>query len=156
MIAPAPPTHTALCPHCGSLLWFSTAVEEQVIYGFRKLSIADPSIRTKEQAIVAILNRLADDGAIDPQHLPSIGMALLKREELGSTAIGGGVAMPHVKHPAVTTFLGAVAEFKVGIDFASLDGKLVHRVCLLLEPPNHTGEHLRVLIALAEHLRATA
>ena len=118
------------------------------------MTIADPSIRTMQRAIAAILDRLVDAGALDAQHRQSVEAALLRREELGSTAIGGGVAMPHVTHPAVETFVGAVAEFKLGVDFASLDGKPVHLVCLLLSPPDRAGEHLRVLISVAEYLRS--
>ncbi len=120
------------------------------------MTIADPSIRTKEKAIAAILDRLVDSGSLAAQDRPSVQTALLLREELGSTAIGGGVAMPHVKHPAIATFVGAVAEFKLGVDFASIDGKLVHLVCLLLSPPDQAVEHLRVLVAVAEYLRARA
>ncbi|HTU27734.1 MAG TPA: PTS sugar transporter subunit IIA [Pirellulales bacterium] len=156
IVEPARLPGDAVCPGCGCLLWFAKPCEPQQIFGFHRMSIADPAIRTKQQALAAILDRLVAEGLLAGEHREEVLAALLKREELGSTAIGRGVAMPHVKHSAITTLLGAIAEFKLGVDFASLDGERVHLVCLLLTPADSVSEPMRVLIAVAECLRARA
>jgi mannitol/fructose-specific phosphotransferase system IIA component (Ntr-type) len=86
------------------------------------------------------------------EHREGILAAILKREELGSTGIGRGVAIPHAKHPCVANVVGAVAEFPGGVDFGSIDDQLVHLVCLLLAPADSTGVHLRILEEVTREL----
>ncbi len=62
---------------------------------------ADLAATDKEGAIREIVQALLDAGKIDPGEKESIVKAILKREELGSTGIGRGVAVPHTKHPSV-------------------------------------------------------
>ena len=52
--------------------------------------------------------------------------AIMKREELGSTGIGRGVAVPHTKHASVERLVGTVGVSVEGVDFNSLDGDKVH------------------------------
>ena len=153
VIEPSLPLYDAPCPHCGCLLWFPNFTEQGTVYGFRRLVIPDPSIRTKAQAIAAILDRLVETGELRAEHRQGVYAAILKREALGSTAIGGDVAVPHAKYAGVPTLIGAVAEFPGGVDFESADGKTVHFVCLLVSPAHRPGEHLRVLAAVARRLR---
>jgi len=72
---------------------------------------------------------------------------ILKREQLGSTAIGGGVAVPHCKSPYVDHPISALAIFSAGVDFDSLDGEPVRRVFLLVSPQDRPGDHMRLLEA---------
>ena len=74
--------------------------------------------------------------------IESIVKAILKREELGSTGIGRGVAVPHTKHPSVNRLVGSVAVSTQGVDFASLDGEVVHLFFLLISPPDRPGRSL--------------
>jgi PTS system fructose-specific IIA component/PTS system nitrogen regulatory IIA component len=83
----------------------------------------------------------------------SIIKAILKREELGSTGIGRGVAVPHTKHPSVHELIGAVAVSDEGVDFDSLDGEKVHLLFLLISPPDRPGDHLRALENISRQLR---
>jgi mannitol/fructose-specific phosphotransferase system IIA component (Ntr-type) len=115
--------------------------------------MADRSIRTKGQAIGAILNRLVKAGALEKEHRNGVLAAILKRDELGSTGIGRGVAIAHAKFPGVGRVVGAIASFQAGVEFDSLDGKPVQLVCLLVSPAGRPGEHLRVLEAVARRLR---
>jgi mannitol/fructose-specific phosphotransferase system IIA component (Ntr-type) len=149
VIEPSLPTGDAPCPHCGCLLWFPKVPGPERGYGFRRFSIADASIRTKRLAITAILDRLVAAGVMPAEHLPRVLAAVLKREELGSTGIGRGVAVPHAKYPGLATSLCAIAEFKAGVDFDSPDGQPVHVVCLILSPTDLPSEHLKVLEAAA-------
>ena len=96
---------------------------------------------------------LQDAGKIEPGESESIVKAILKREELGSTGIGRGVAVPHTKHPSVDRLVGTVAVSRQGVDFASLDGEVVHLFFLLVSPPDRPGDHLRALENISRQLR---
>jgi nitrogen PTS system EIIA component len=134
------------------LLWFTATPAPLQRYAFPKFKISDRSVRTKEQAIAAMLDRLVEAGSLEAAHRPGVLAAILKREELGSTAIGHGAAIPHAKHPGVGGTLGAIVDFPAGVEFDSLDGSLVRRVCLLLSHPDRPGEHLRILETVSRHL----
>jgi mannitol/fructose-specific phosphotransferase system IIA component (Ntr-type) len=136
------------------LLWFPQTIGRRASFGIRRFSIAEPSTRTKQQAIRAVLDRLVEVGALETEHREGVLAAILKREELGSTGIGRGVAVPHAKYAGLKTPLCAIAEFKFGIDFESLDGQPVRSICLLVSPPDFAGEHVRVLAELAHLLSA--
>jgi PTS system fructose-specific IIA component/PTS system nitrogen regulatory IIA component len=83
----------------------------------------------------------------------SIVKAVMKREELGSTGIGGGVAVPHTKHPSVDRLVGTVGVSPEGVDFDSLDGERVQLFFLLISPPDRPGDHLRALENISRQLR---
>ena len=79
--------------------------------------------------------------------------AILKRELLGSTGIGRGVAIPHTKHNSVDRLIGTVALSKAGIPFDSLDGEPVFVFFLLISPQDRPGDHLRALENVSRCLR---
>lgn len=108
---------------------------------------------TKDSAIRAMVKSLKDTGSIPEADEESIVSAILKREELGSTGIGNGVAVPHTKHPSVDRLVATVALSKGGVDFASLDGEDVFILFLLVSPPDRPGDHLRGLENISRHLR---
>ena len=153
VIEPSTPTREAACPSCGFLLWFPQIVGRDDPFGFHKLLISDHSIGTKRQAIVAIVDRLVGCGSLPNEHRQGVLAALLNREELGSTGIGRGIAIPHAKCPNLDKMVGAIAKFATGIDFDSLDGQPVHFVCLLISPADQPGDHLRVLQGVSRSLR---
>ncbi len=115
--------------------------------------IADLKADSKEAAIRAMVGSLKDAGAIPADDEESIVAAILKREELGSTGIGNGVAVPHTKHPSVDRLVATVAIAGDGVDFASLDGEDVFILFLLVSPPDRPGDHLRGLENISRHLR---
>jgi len=108
---------------------------------------------TKEAAIRTMVASLKDSGSIKPEDEDGIVNAILKREELGSTGIGNGVAVPHTKHASVTKLIATVALAGGGVDFASLDGEPVYILFLLVSPPDKPGDHLRALESISRHLR---
>ncbi len=115
--------------------------------------LPDLQVSTKEEAILAMVASLKDAGCIQAADEEGIVAAVLKREELGSTGIGNGVAVPHTKHPSVDHLIATVALAKEGVDFASLDGESVYILFLLISPPDRPGEHLRGLENISRHLR---
>ena len=108
---------------------------------------------TKAEAIRGMIEGLSSAGRIPASDTEAITSGILKREELGSTGIGNGVAVPHTKHPAVDRLTAAVALSDRGVDFDSLDGEAVHILFLLISPPDLPGDHLRGLESISRHLR---
>src|SRR2546423_1831917 len=114
---------------------------------------ADLGADDKPTVIRELVESLAAAGALASADVPGIVRAILKREELGSTGIGRGVAVPHTKHPSVDRLVGTVAVSHEGVDFNSLDGERVQLFFLLISPPDRPGEHLRALENISRQLR---
>lgn len=115
-----------------------------------------PELRatTKEEVIREIVESLRSAGQLrgsaDPE---DVVRAIQKRESLGSTGIGRGVAIPHTKHACVDRLLGTVAISPRGVPFDSLDGEPVHVFVLLISPQDRPGDHLRALENVSRGLR---
>jgi PTS system fructose-specific IIA component/PTS system nitrogen regulatory IIA component len=114
---------------------------------------ADLSAEDKEGVIREMVQALLSTGGLKEEEQESIVKAVLKREELGSTGIGRGVAVPHTKHPSVDQLVGTVAVSSEGVNFDSLDGEKVHLFFLLISPPDRPGDHLRALENISRQLR---
>lgn len=115
--------------------------------------IVDLQATGKEAAIREIVGSLHAAGRIAEADTEGVIRAILGREELGSTGIGQGVAVPHTRHSTVDQLIGTVALSKQGVEFAALDGDPVHVLFLLVSPPNRPGEHLRALENISRHLK---
>jgi PTS system fructose-specific IIA component/PTS system nitrogen regulatory IIA component len=111
---------------------------------------------SKEGVIREMAQSLVDAGSIAAGDLDGIVKAIMKREDLGSTGIGRGVAVPHTKHPSVRRLVGTVAVSHDGVDFKSLDGEPVQLFFLLVSPPDRPGDHLRALENISRQLRDDA
>ena len=114
---------------------------------------ADLVAEDKDGVIREMVQSLLNAGGVQEEEFESIIKAILKREELGSTGIGRGVAVPHTKHPSVDRLVGTVAVSREGVDFQSLDGEKVHLFFLLISPPDRPGDHLRALENISRQLR---
>jgi PTS system fructose-specific IIA component/PTS system nitrogen regulatory IIA component len=109
--------------------------------------------QSKEGVIREMVQALVDAGRITAADQEGIVKAVMKREDLGSTGIGRGVAVPHTKHPSVSRLVGTVAVSPAGVDFESLDGEPVQLFFLLVSPPDRPGDHLRALESISRQLR---
>jgi PTS system fructose-specific IIA component/PTS system nitrogen regulatory IIA component len=114
---------------------------------------SDLQANTKEGVVREMASALLEAGKVTAGELDSIVKAIMKREELGSTGIGRGVAVPHTKHPSVDRLVGTVAVSRQGVDFESLDGEKVQLFFLLVSPPDRPGDHLRALENISRQLR---
>jgi PTS system fructose-specific IIA component/PTS system nitrogen regulatory IIA component len=114
---------------------------------------ADLDADDKQGVIREMAQSLLAAGKIAEADLQGIVAAIMKREELGSTGIGRGIAVPHTKHPSVSQLVGTVGVSRDGIDFNSLDGEKVQLVFLLVSPPDRPGDHLRALENISRQLR---
>jgi len=114
---------------------------------------ADLAADDKPAVLRELVEGLAAAGAIPAAEVSGIVAAIMKREELGSTGIGRGVAVPHTKHPSVEKLVGTVGVSVEGVDFNSLDGDKVQLFFLLVSPPDRPGDHLRALENISRQLR---
>jgi len=111
---------------------------------------------TKEGVIREMVESLRAAGQFRGADIEDIIRAILKRELLGSTGIGRGVAIPHTKHGSVERLTGTVAVSHNGVAFESLDGEPVYVFVLLISPQDRPGDHLRALENVSRCLRDDA
>ena len=78
---------------------------------------------------------------------------LVQREQLGSTAIGGGVAVPHCKIKRMKNIVVMLAISRKSVDFCSLDGKPSQIFFLIVSSPDNPSINLQVLEAIAQLVR---
>src|SRR5271166_5278774 len=119
----------------------------------RESIIVDLQATGKEEAIREMVASLHRCGRLANDDVESVIRAILGREELGSTGIGQGVAVPHTRHPTLQRLVGTVALSRRGVDFAALDGELVDIFFLLVSPHDQPGPHLRALETISRHLK---
>jgi PTS system nitrogen regulatory IIA component len=79
--------------------------------------------------------------------------AIERREELGSTGLGAGIAIPHARVEGLTRPFGLLARVADPIEFAAIDGKPVDIVFFLLQPAHADGTQLTALASAARKLR---
>ena len=107
----------------------------------------------KEDVLRELVSGLVQSGQIPEDQMDAVCGTVLERENLGSTGIGRGVAVPHAKHSAVSRPVGTVGVSQRGIDFNSLDGAPVHLLFALVSPPERSADHLAVLEYVSRQLR---
>jgi PTS system nitrogen regulatory IIA component len=78
---------------------------------------------------------------------------LMQREELGSTGIGDGVAIPHGKMDDLDDIVVIVGRSRQGVEFQSLDTKPCYIFFLVLAPEHVAGMHLRILAQISRLLK---
>ncbi|HUN94232.1 MAG TPA: PTS sugar transporter subunit IIA [Burkholderiaceae bacterium] len=111
--------------------------------------LLDVQVTDKTALLRTVGARLAQRHAIDAADVID---ALLAREQLGSTAIGHGVAVPHARIRRLAAAVAAYARPHAPIPFDAPDGKPVGHVVVLLVPALAADQHLRLLATIAEHL----
>ncbi len=119
----------------------------------RDAILVDLQATNKEEAIREIVQSLYKAGAIAESDLEGVTRAILNREELGSTGIGQGVAVPHTRYSKINRLICTVAISRRGVNFDALDGEPVDILILLVSPPNQPGDHLRALENISRHLK---
>src|SRR5262245_27955577 len=118
--------------------------------------LADLTATSKETSIREMVEGLRKAGYFKAAEPDDIVRAILKRELLGSTGIGRGVAIPHTKHPSVDRLIGTLAVSHSGVPFESLDGEPVYVFVMLISPQDRPGDHLRALENVSRCLRDDA
>ena len=110
--------------------------------------------RTKDDVLRELVE-LAAQG-LDPAVVEPILSAVREREQVLSTGIGGGIAIPHGKTPAVDQLIAAAGVATQPIDFDALDGRPVQVFFLLIGPESASGAHVKALSRISRLLRREA
>ena len=115
--------------------------------------VAELAATDRDGVLRELVTSLANAGALPIESVDDVVAALVKREQNGSTGFGKGVAVPHVKHPAVTKMAGTIGRSASGVDFAALDHQPVYSVVLLLSPENQPQQHLQAMNIIFTNLQ---
>ena len=113
----------------------------------------DVVFANKQKLLRDLSNKAASRIRLPPD---TILTGLSKREELGSTGVGDGLAIPHARFDQIDKPFGMLLRLQQPIEFESLDGKPVDIVFLLLLPESAKGEQLSALACVARTLRRPA
>lgn len=102
-----------------------------------------------------VLKELADVHALMGAPLTSdeILKALIEREELNSTGIGNGLALPHARLDRVEHFSLALGLHAAGVDFAAFDGAPVRLLLTIIGPSDTTDLYVQILARASRFLR---
>ncbi len=115
--------------------------------------VPDLDASTKTDALDILVGAMADSNSEVKKD--EILNTLLEREELGSTGIGDGIAIPHGKAAGLSQITSGFGLSKAGIEFDSLDGQPAHLFFLLIAPEDSAGVHLRMLARISRMLKNT-
>ena len=102
-------------------------------------------------ALKALADGLAEKVALGDAE--ELYQRLLEREELGSTAIGAGIAIPHCKVKKLDDVIVAIGITRREIDYAAEDGQPVRLLFLVVSPDDKPAEHLRSLSAISKWVK---
>lgn len=109
--------------------------------------------KTRDEVIRELVESLAEAGRVQKKDLDDIVEKLIERELQGSTGIGKGIAVPHIKHSSINEIVGTIGCSSEGVDFNSLDKAPVFSILLLLSPPNNPDRHLEAMEKIFSHLQ---
>lgn len=105
---------------------------------------------SKKRILTIISELLAESCSLLDSN--SVFNALMAREQLGSTGLGNGIAIPHCRAPKCPEIIGLLITLDEPIDYDALDGKPVDILFVLVVPEEETDEHVKTLASLAELL----
>jgi mannitol/fructose-specific phosphotransferase system IIA component (Ntr-type) len=103
-----------------------------------------------KSALAAVADVFSPGLELEPERVVE---ALVEREELGSTSVGEGFAIPHCKTQGLAQIAIALARFTDGIDFEGTGHDPVRFVFVVLSPPDQPAAHLQVLSQIARVLK---
>jgi len=104
----------------------------------------------KKQALQELARQMAEVADLPERQVLEV---LLERERLGTTGVGGGIAIPHGRLPDVDRVCGVFARLDEPIDFDSIDDQPVDLIFLLLAPEDAGADHLKALARVSRLLR---
>ena len=116
------------------------------------LIFTDLPASDRQETLRALAGRVAERGLVASGD--GLFQKLWEREQLGTTGIGSGIAIPHCKLPGLTRGIVAVGLLQGSVDFGAADGKPVQVLFLVVSPSGSPAEHLQILAALSRWVRA--
>ncbi|MEZ6139860.1 MAG: PTS sugar transporter subunit IIA [Zavarzinella sp.] len=111
----------------------------------REAIVPELEATTKSGVIRELVVKLQEAGCFAANQIDHVIAELHAREQLSSTGIGRGVAIPHTRFEEVSSLVGTIGISRAGIPFDSIDDEPVHFVFLLISQPDFPGPHLKAL-----------
>ncbi|MCR9270894.1 MAG: PTS sugar transporter subunit IIA [Henriciella sp.] len=109
------------------------------------------SSESRKQVLGALADALGEKHGIDGR---DIFDAVIERENLGSTSVGEGVAIPHARIPDLKAPVGGFIRLHEGVDFDAIDGRACDLIFMLLAPNAAGADHLRALAQVSRAFRS--
>jgi fructose-specific phosphotransferase system IIA component len=116
-----------------------------------ELILSDLTAKDPAEVLRAFADRLAQAGVA--RDADDLFRRLREREQLSSTGIGSGIAIPHCKAPGLKQAVLAVGVAPQGVDFGAADGQPVRLFFVVISPESSPAEHLRVLASISRWLK---
>lgn len=113
-----------------------------------------PDLKTKKRALELLSKALCEQHPEIDQ--PQIFDAFIERERLGSTALGHGVALPHIRSDLIQDPIAALLVTTPGVDFDSPDQQPVNIILGLIGPDDNPEQHLQILAEIAQYFEDQA
>ena len=117
-----------------------------------ELIFPDLPAADRQEVLRALAERVAASGLV--KSADALFQQLWDRERLGSTGIGGGIAIPHCKLAGLKHGVVAVGIVPQGVDFGAVDGQPVRVFFLVVSPDGAPGQHLQSLAAISRWVKA--
>ena len=108
----------------------------------------------RDEVLRDFIDRLVAAGAFGEEAGTTVLRAVLKRERVGSTGVGHGIAIPHAKTSAIDTPVVAFARIAEPIPYGASDGGEVHSLFLVVSPPDANDAHIAILRWVAHIARS--
>jgi len=114
-----------------------------------------PELRAgdRDGVIAELVLSLDEASKIGKHKCKEITTEIIRRENEASTGMGKGVAMPHVKHNAVSDVVAVVGQSSTGVGFSALDKQPVYSVILIVSPVDNPDRHLQAIESVFKHLQ---
>jgi len=107
--------------------------------------------KNKKQIIAELVDLIAKSGKL--KNKKAFFKVIMGREKLGSTGVGGGIAIPHGKSRDVKDFILVFGRKREGIEFGALDGEKTYLFFALAAPAEDVGNHLKILAEISRVTR---
>jgi len=114
-------------------------------YILRQNVLTDLDVTDREEAIRRAVEALAEVGSVPAKSARTVVKGILEREAIGSTGLGRGIAIPHVKTRVVDTPVVAYVKLPAPIDYGATDGSPVHSLFLVISPFKAAEQHVAIL-----------
>ena len=118
----------------------------------RECVVAGAELPDKEAALAKVVETAKRSSLLESISDEDLLSALKEREEMGSTGIGQGVAIPHCRLDSVEEFVVGLITVPDGVDFEALDDEAVRLVIFIVGPEGQTNHHIRLLSSISQTL----
>lgn len=116
----------------------------------KKNVFANLAVNSKKELLNILISSFEED--VSKNELEAIHRAVFQREEMISTGVGNGLAVPHGKSPEIMSQHAALAILNVPVDYNSFDGEPVSVVFLLAEPDSQEHSHLNAMSEISHFM----